>query len=93
MKVKDCRTVAQLSALVKERYIDYEEVKSISVINDAGLDIMKVTFSDKTTFMISLYDFGQYFLVVLDDKGMTVDHAALTPEEVMLNIEKQVEIL
>lgn len=93
MKVKDCRTVAQLSALVKERYADYEEVKSISVINDAGLDIMKVTFSDKTTFMISLYDFGQYFLVVLDDKGMTVDHATLTPEEVMLNIEKQVEIL
>lgn len=93
MKVKDCRTVAQLSALVKERYIDYEEVKSISVINDAGLDIMKVTFSDKTTFMISLYDFGQYFLVVLDEKGMAVDHATLTPEEVMLNIEKQVEIL
>ena len=93
MKVKDCRTVAQLSALVKERYADYEEVKSISVINDAGLDIMKVTFSDKTTFMISLYDFGQYFLVILDDKGMTVDHATLTPEEVMLNIEKQVEIL
>ena len=54
---------------------------------------MKVTFSDKTTFMISLHDFGQYFLVVLYDKGMTVDHATLTPEEVMLNIEKQVEIL
>ena len=93
MKVKDCRTIGQLSALVKERYADYEEVKSISVINDAGLDIMKVTFSDKTTFMISLYDFGQYFLVVLDDKGMTVDHAGGAPEEVMLNIEKQVEIL
>ena len=93
MQVKDCKTVEQLSALVKERYTDYEEVKSISVVNNNGLDILKVTFSDKTTFMISLYDFGQYFLVILDDKSMTVDHATLTPEEVMLNIEKQVEIL
>lgn len=93
MKVKDCKTVEQLSALVKERYTDYEEVKSISVVNNAGLDILKVTFSDKTTFMISLYDFGQYFLVVIDENGNTVDHATLTPEEVMLNIEKQVEIL
>lgn len=91
MQVKDCKTVEQLSALVKERYTDYEEVKSISVV--AGLDILKVTFSDKTTFMISLYDFGKFFLVIIDDNGKTVDHATLTPEEVMLNIEKQVEIL
>lgn len=93
MKVQDCKTVEQLSALIKERYTDYEEVKSISVVNNAGLDILKVTFSDKTTFMISLYDFGQFFLVIIDDNGKTVDHATLTPEEVMLNIEKQVEIL
>ena len=93
MKVKDCKTVEQLSALVKERYTDYEEVKSISVVNNAGLDILKVTFSDKTTFMISLYDFGKFFLVIIDHNGKTVDHATLTPEEVMLNIEKQVEIL
>ena len=46
MKVKDCRTVAQLSALVKERYTDYEEVKSISVINDAGLDIMEESIKE-----------------------------------------------
>ena len=88
----NCNTIEDLYDEIKERYGDSEQVSKIALDTVDGLKLLSVEFIDDTCFLISKYDI-HFFMVIFDCRGKKDDSGTVSAEEVLLNIEKEIEIL
>jgi len=92
MKKLNCDTIEDLYQEVKARYEDSEQVSKISLDLLDTLKVVVIDFTDDTRFVISKYE-GSFFIVIFNTDGEKDDSGIVSAEEVLLNIEKEIEIL
>jgi hypothetical protein len=77
---------------VKARYEDSEQVSKISLDLLDTLKVVVIDFTDDTRFIISKYK-DNFFIVIFNSDSEKDDSGIVSAEEVLLNIEKEIEIL
>ena len=92
MKKLNCDTIEDLYQEVKARYEDSEQVSKISLDLLDTLKVVVIDFTDDTRFVISKYE-DSFFIVIFNTDGEKDDSGIVSAEEVLLNIEKEIEIL
>jgi hypothetical protein len=92
MKKLNCDTIEDLYQEVKARYEDSEQVSKISLDLLDTLKVVVIDFTDDTRFTISKYK-DNFFIVIFNTDGEKDDSGIVSAEEVLLNIEKEIEIL
>ena len=92
MQKLNCDTIEDLYQEVKARYEDSEQVSKISLDLLDTLKVVVIDFTDDTRFVISKYE-GSFFIVIFNTDGEKDDSGIVSAEEVLLNIEKEIEIL
>ena len=92
MKKLNCDTIEDLYQEVKARYEDSEQVSKISLDLLDTLKVVVIDFTDDTRFVISKYK-DNFFIVIFNTDGEKDDSGIVSAEEVLLNIEKEIEIL
>lgn len=92
MKKLNCDTIEDLYQEVKARYEDSEQVSKISLDLLDTLKVVVIDFTDDTRFVISKYE-NNFFIVIFNTDGEKDDSGIVSAEEVLLNIEKEIEIL
>ena len=92
MKKLNCDTIEDLYQEVKARYEDSEQVSKISLDLLDTLKVVVIDFTDDTRFIISKYE-DNFFIVIFNSDSEKDDSGIVSAEEVLLNIEKEIEIL
>jgi hypothetical protein len=92
MKKLNCDTIDDLYQEVKARYEDSEQVSAVNIDIVDGLKVLSVIFDDDTSFLIVKRE-DNFFMVIFDCDGKKDDSGTVSAEEVLLNIEKEIEIL
>lgn len=92
MQKLNCDTIEDLYQEVKTRYEDSEQVSKISLDLLDTLKVVVIDFTDDTRFIISKYK-DNFFIVIFNTDGEKDDSGIVSAEEVLLNIEKEIEIL
>lgn len=92
MQKLNCDTIEDLYQEVKARYEDSEQVSKISLDLLDTLKVVVIDFTDDTRFVISKYE-DNFFIVIFNSDGEKDDSGIVSVEEVLLNIEKEIEIL
>ena len=92
MQKLNCDTIEDLHQEVKARYEDSEQVSKISLDLLDTLKVVVIDFTDDTRFVISKYE-DNFFIVIFNTDGEKDDSGIVSAEEVLLNIEKEIEIL
>ena len=92
MQKLNCNTIEDLYQEVKARYEDSEQVSKISLDLLDTLKVVVIDFTDDTCFVISKYE-DNFFIVIFNCDGEKDDSGIVSTEEVLLNIEKEIEIL
>ncbi len=92
MKKLNCDTIEDLYQEVKARYEDSEQVSKISLDLLDTLKVVVIDFTDDTRFIISKYK-DNFFIVIFNSDSEKDDSGIVSAEEVLLNIEKEIEIL
>ena len=92
MQKLNCNTIEDLYQEVKARYEDSEQVSKISLDLLDALKVVVIDFTDDTRFIISKYE-DNFFIVIFNCDSEKDDSGIVSAEEVLLNIEKEIEIL
>ena len=92
MQKLNCNTIEDLYQEVKARYEDSEQVSAVNIDIVDGLPVLSVIFVDDTSFLIVKRE-NNFFMVIFDCDGKKDDSGTVSAEEVLLNIEKEIEIL
>ena len=92
MQKLNCDTIEDLYQEVKARYENSEQVSKISLDLLDTLKVVVIDFTDDTRFIISKYK-DNFFIVIFNSDSEKDDSGIVSAEEVLLNIEKEIEIL